>query len=222
MATPDPTYWGFFVFGILAGLCPCNTVLCLALIGSVAGDGAVRYPFRESLKLTLPFGMGTLLILAPLGGIVAYIGKSVVSFSPSFAYTLSGTVMLIMALQLFGIYHLPVRDIFMRLRLPASFTPSGTFLLGLSFGAITIGRVAPMLFAVLSVAALSGSVAYGVTISFLFGIGMMLPLVIISSIGGATGKTVRGKLKDGGIWLDRILGMIMVFAAGYFFYNAMK
>ena len=50
----------------------------------------------------------------------------------------------------------------------------------------------------------------------------MLPLVIISSISGATGKTVRGKLKDGGIWLDRILGIIMFLAAGYFFDMAMK
>ena len=222
MATLEPTCWGFFVFGILAGLCPCNTVLCLALIGSVAGDGTVRYPLWDSLRLTLPFGIGTLLVLAPLGGIVAYIGKSVVLFNASFAYAFGGAVMLIMALQLFGVYHLPVRDIFMRLRLPTSLTPPGTFLLGVSFGAITIGRVAPMLFAVLAVAALSGSVAYGVTVSFLFGIGMMLPLVIISSIGGATGKTVRGKLKDGGIWLDRILGIIMVLAAGYFFYMAIK
>ena len=77
-----------------------------------------------------------------------------------------------------------------------------------------------MLFAVLAVAALSGSVTYGITVSFLFGTGMMLPLVIISSIGGATGKAIRGKLKDGGIWLDRILGIIMVLAAGYFFYLA--
>ncbi len=222
MATLDPTYWGFFVFGILAGLCPCNTVLCLALIGSVAGDGAAQHPLRDSLKLTLPFGIGTLLVLAPLGGIVAYIGKSVVLFNASIAYAFGGAVMLIMAFQLFGVYHLPVRDIFMRLRLPASSTPPGTFLLGISFGAITIGRVAPMLFAVLAVAALSGSVAYGITVSFLFGTGMMLPLVVISSIGGATGKAIRVKLKDGGIWLDRTLGIIMVLAAGYFFYLSMK
>jgi cytochrome c-type biogenesis protein len=222
MATLDPTYWGFFMFGILAGLCPCNTVLCLVLIGSVAGDSVVQYPLRNSLKLTLPFGIGTLLILAPLGGIVAYIGKSVILINASVAYVFGGAVMLIMASQLFGVYRLPVRDIFMRLRLSASSTPLGTFLLGISFGAITIGRVAPMLFAVLAVAALSGSVAYGITISFLFGAGMMLPLVIISSIGGATGKAIRGKLKDGGIWLDRVLGIIMVLAAGYFFYLSMK
>lgn len=71
-------------------------------------------------------------------------------------------------------------------------------------------------------AAVSGSVAYGTAISFLFGAGMMLPLVIISSIGGTAGKTIRGTLKESGIWLDRALGAILVLAAGCFFYLAVK
>jgi cytochrome c biogenesis protein CcdA len=95
------------------------------------------------------------------------------------AYALGGFVLLIMALQFFGAYHLPVKKVFRSLRLPPSTTPIGTFLLGLSFGAITMGRVAPMLFAVLAMAAVSGSVIYGLTISLLFGTGMVLPLVII-------------------------------------------
>ena len=222
MTSPDPTCWGFFLFGILAGLCPCNSVLCLALIGYVTGDMATQRPLWDALKLTLPFGIGTLLVITPLGGIFAYLGKSVVLFNASLAYALGGTVMIIMALGLFGLYHLPVKRIFKHLRLPASLTPSGTLMLGLSFGAITVGRVAPMLFAVLAVAALSGSVLYGITISFFFSAGMMLPLVLISSIGGAAGKAVRRKLKDGGIWLDRLLGVILMLAAGYYFYLALK
>ncbi len=222
MPSLDPTYWGFFVFGILAGLCPCNSVLCLALIGYVTGDSATQRPVRDTLELTLPFGIGTMLVITPLGGIFAYLGKSIVLFNASLAYALGGTVMIIMALGLFGIYHLPVKYIFKRLRLPASLTPMGTFLLGLSFGAITVGRVAPMLFAVLAVAALSGSVIYGLSISFIFSTGMMLPLVVISSIGGASGKAIRGRLKEGGIWLDRLLGAILVLAAGYYFYLAFR
>ncbi len=66
-----------------------------------------------------------------------------------------------MALQFFGAYHLPVKKVFRSLRLPSSTTPTGTFLIGLSFSAITMGRVVPMLFAVLAVAAVSGSVIYG-------------------------------------------------------------
>ena len=128
--------------------------------------------------------------------------------------------MLAMAFQFFGAY--PVKRIFKNLRLPASFTPLGTFALGLFFGAITIGRIAPMLFAVLAVAALSGSVTYGLAISFLFGAGMVLPLVIIGFIGGAAGKMIRHKLKESGVWLDRLLGMILVIAAIYYFYLALK
>jgi cytochrome c-type biogenesis protein len=221
MAALDPTYWGFFVFGILAGLCPCNSVLCLALIGYATGENATRTAW-DTLKLTLPFGFGTLLIIAPLGGAAAYLGKSVVLFNEHAAYAMGATILLLMALQFFSAYHLPVKKIFKSLRLPASSTPLGTFLLGVSFGAITMGRVAPMLFAVLAVAAVSGSVTYGIIISFLFGMGMVLPLVVISSIGGAAGKAMRARLKDMGVWLDRLLGIILILASVYFFYLAGK
>ena len=222
MTTLDPTYWEFFIFGILAGLCPCNSVLCLALMGYVTSDKSKERQIQHILKLTLPFGIGTLLIITPLGAVSAYLGKNMVVFDQHIAYMLAGSIILMMAFGFFGVYKFPVKKIFNRLRLPSSFTPFGTFLLGLSFGAITIGRVAPMLFAVLAVAAVSGSVFYGLMISFLFASGMMLPLVIISSIGGATGKTIRVKLKDKGIWLDRLLGLILIFAAIYFFYLAFK
>jgi len=222
MTTLDPTYWGFFIFGILAGLCPCNSVLCLALMGYVTSDKSKERQIQHILKLTLPFGIGTLLVITPLGAVSAYIGKNMVVFDQHIAYMLAGSIILIMSFGFFGIYKLPVKKIFTRLRLPSSLTPFGTFMLGLSFGAITIGRVAPMLFAVLAVAAVSGSVVYGLSISFLFAAGMMLPLVIISSIGGATGRTIRVKLKEKGIWLDRFLGLILIFTATYFFYLAFK
>jgi cytochrome c biogenesis protein CcdA len=115
-----------------------------------------------------------------------------------------------------------VKKVFRSLRLPPSTTPTGTFLLGLSFGAITMGRVAPMLFAVLAVAAVSGSVIYGLTISLLFGTGMVLPLIIISSIGGAAGKTIRKKLEEKGVLIDRLLGIILVLAAVYFVFLALN
>jgi len=218
----DPTFWGFFFFGILAGLCPCNSVLCLALMGYVTGDNKAERNFLDALLLTLPFGLGTLLIIVPLGGIAAFLGRSVVLFDERIAYALGSLVFFLMALQFFGAYHMPVKKIFMNLRLRPSTTPLGIFLLGLSFGAITMGRVAPMLFAVLAVAAVSGSVAYGITISLLFGTGMVLPLVIISSIGGAAGKAIRTKLEEKGVLIDRLLGIILVLVAIYFLFLALN
>ncbi len=89
MATLDPTYPGFFVFGILAGLCPCNSVLCLALIGYVTSAAG-----RNTLGLTLPFGFGTMLVITPLGGIFAYLGKSAVLLNARAAYAFGGAIML--------------------------------------------------------------------------------------------------------------------------------
>ncbi len=134
--TLDTTFPGFFIFGVLAGLCPCNSVLCLALMGYVTGENKAERNVRDALLLTLPFGLGTLLVIVPLGGIVAFLGRSVVLFDERIAYALGSLVLLLMALQFFGAYHLPVKKVFRSLRLPPSTTPLGTFLLGLSFGAL--------------------------------------------------------------------------------------
>ena len=32
-AALEPTAFGVFVFGLIAGICPCNSVVCLGLIG---------------------------------------------------------------------------------------------------------------------------------------------------------------------------------------------
>ncbi len=137
----DPTFWGFLVFGILAGLCPCNSMLCLALMGYVTGENKEERNVRDALLLTLPFGLGTLLVIVPLGGIVAFLGRSVVLFDERIAYALGSLV---------------------------------------------------------------------------------LPLVIISSIGGTAGKAIRAELNEKGGMIDRVLGTILILASIYFFYLSLK
>lgn len=50
----DPTYWAFLS----------------------SGENEAQRTFRDALRLTMPFGIGTLLVIVPLGSIAAYPGKS--------------------------------------------------------------------------------------------------------------------------------------------------
>ena len=74
MAAFDPSITGIFIFGLIAGICPCNSVLCLGLIGYLT-SGKTDLTFKNILRLTLAFSAGTILILLPLGVIAAFIGK---------------------------------------------------------------------------------------------------------------------------------------------------
>jgi len=74
MTVFDPSFLGIFIFGLIAGICPCNSVLCLGLIGYLT-SGNTKLSLLEILKLTISFCIGTTLVLLPLGLIAGYIGQ---------------------------------------------------------------------------------------------------------------------------------------------------
>jgi cytochrome c-type biogenesis protein len=217
----DPSIPGIFVFGLIAGICPCNSVLCLGLIGYLT-SGKTNLSFGNILKLVLSFSIGTVLVLLPLGFIAGYIGKYILFLNGTIAWTLGGILMIAMGLQLLHVYKPPIRSIFNFLKLPNSYTITGAFLLGLSFGAITIGRGAPMLIIVLTYIALYQTPLQGLLTIFIYAVGLSIPLIIISSIGGSIGKKIKGTAKISGEITDKIIGVSIIMIGIYFIYLATK
>jgi len=84
MATLDPSIPGIFIFGPIAGICPCNSVLCLGLIGCLTCGNTQLSP-ANLLKLMVSFCIGTILVLLPLGMIAGYIGKYLLFLNGSIA-----------------------------------------------------------------------------------------------------------------------------------------
>lgn len=153
MASFDPSVTGIFLFGLAAGICPCNSVVCLGLIGYLTGGDTTMTP-KEIVKLVISFSIGAVLVLLPLGLIAGYVGNYILFLNDAAAWGIGGILMILMGLQLLHVYKPPIRSIYNRFKMPKSFTAWGVFLIGLSFGAITIGRGAPMLMIVLTYIAL--------------------------------------------------------------------
>ena len=174
---------GIFIFDHFAGICPCNSVLCLGLIGYLTG-GKTNLSLSSILRQTVSFCTGTVIVLLPLGFIAAYIGKYLLFLSSSIAWTIGGVLLILMGLQLLHVYKQPIRNIFDFFKVPMSYTITGAFLLGLSFGAITFGRGAPMLPIVLTHIALSQTAFQGLFTMLIYAVGLSIPLIIISSVGG--------------------------------------
>ena len=219
MATLDPTILGIFVFGLIAGICPCNSVLCLGLIGYLT-SGNTRLSLPNILKLTLSFCIGTVLVLLPLGMIAGFIGKYLLFLNSTIAWAIGGILMILMGLQLLQVYKPPIKSIFNFFKVPMSYTVTGAFLLGLSFGAITVGRGAPMLLIVLTYIALFQTAFQGLFTMLIYAIGLSIPLIVISSLGGALGKTIKDKSRVSGETFDKIVGVIIVVIGIYFLYLA--
>jgi len=219
MAAFDPSALGIFLFGVIAGICPCNSVICLGLIGYLT-TGKEQVPLHRILALAIAFSLGTILVFIPLGILAGFIGKYLLFLSAPVAWAIGGILLILMGLQLLHVYRLPAWGILNRLRAPPSPTIPGSLLLGASFGALTIGRAAPMLIIVLTYIALSQTVAQGVVTMFLYGAGLTIPLVLISSVGGAFGQKVKEYTRISSELLDRIIGVVIVLIGVYFLYLA--
>jgi len=219
MAAFDPSVLGIFVFGLIAGICPCNSVLCLGLIGYLT-SGNTRLSLPNILKLTLSFCIGTVLVLLPLGMIAGFIGRYLLFLNSTIAWAIGGALMILMGLQLLQVYKPPIRSIFNFFRVPISYTVTGAFLLGLSFGAITVGRGAPMLLIVLTYIALYQTAFQGLFTMLIYAAGLSIPLIVISSLGGALGKQIKDKARVSGEVFDKIIGIVIVLIGVYFLYLA--
>ncbi|WP_174590930.1 cytochrome c biogenesis CcdA family protein [Methanocella conradii] len=215
----DPSIFGVFIFGLLAGICPCNSVLCLGLIGYLT-SGETRLSPLGILKLAVAFSVGTVLVLLPLGIIAGLIGRYILFLNSTIAWSLGGILMILMGLQLLHVYKPPIKSIFNFFKLPSSYTVLGAFLLGLSFGAITVGRGAPMLIIVLTYIALYQAPLQGLLTMLIYAVGMSIPLIVISSIGGAIGKKIKEITRVGGDVADRIIGALIIMIGIYFLYLA--
>jgi len=219
MAAFDPSLLGIFIFGLIAGLCPCNSVLCLGLIGYLT-SGNTQLSFGTIIKLVLSFCIGTVLVLLPLGIIAGLIGRYLLFLNSTIAWLLGGILLIVMGLQLLHVYKPPIRSIFNFFRVPTSYTVTGAFLLGLSFGAITVGRGAPMLIIVLTYIALYQTMIQGFFTILVYAIGLSIPLIAISSVGGAIGKKIKEKARVSGDAADRIIGIAIIAIGVYFLYLA--
>lgn len=220
MAAFDPSLLGIFVFGLIAGICPCNSVLCLGLIGYLT-SGKTQLGLVRILQLTASFCTGTVLVLLPLGFVAGYIGHYLLFLSGTIAWAFGGVLLILMGLQLLHLYKPPIRSIFNRFRMPVSYTVTGAFMLGLSFGAITVGRGAPMLVIVLTYIALYQTALQGLLTIFIYAVGLSIPLIAISSLGGALGQRLKERARMSGEVFDRIVGMAIIAIGCYFLYLAM-
>ncbi|MDD1686537.1 cytochrome c biogenesis protein CcdA [Methanoregula sp.] len=219
MAAFDPSLLGIFIFGLIAGTCPCNSVLCLGLIGYLT-SGKTQLSLANILKLTVSFCTGTILVLLPLGLIAGYIGHYLLFLNETIAWAFGGILLVLMGLQLLHLYKPPIRSIFDFFRRPISYTVTGAFLLGLSFGAITVGRGAPMLVIVLTYIALYQTALQGLLTIFIYAVGLSIPLIVISSLGGAFGQRIKEKARVSGEVFDRIVGVLIIIIGCYFLYLA--
>ena len=183
MATFNPSILGIFIFGLIPGICPCNSVLCLGLIGYLT-SGNTQLSLTNILKLTLSFCMGTVVVLLPLGLIAGFIGKYLLFLNSTIAWAIGGVLLILMGLQLLQIYKPPIREhlqffkvpdvIYRNGCIPARDDRSVQLLLGEGRLCSHGSDVIP----------LYQTAFQGFFTMLIYAIGLSIPLIVISPFGG--------------------------------------
>lgn len=200
--------------GVLASFTPCSLSSIPLVIGYVGGTG--QRDTRRAFRLSLVFVIGSAVTFTILGVIASMAGRLIGS-SGSWWYILLGVLMVLMALQIWGIFEI----------IPSSYLISkstkrgyaGAFIAGILGGIFSSPCSTPVLIVLLAFVAGKGSILWGILLLFLYSIGHgVLAIVAGTSIGFVQKLTASEKYGKTSTILKIAMGMIILLIAFYMFY----
>lgn len=194
------------VAGIVTSFSPCSlgsVPVVLACVGGTAGNNT-----KKAFRLSLVMAGGMAVTFMIFGSLASVIGHFMEGLG-SWWFLLLGIVMLLMAIQTWGIYEfLPVRHF-----CGTNITKKGyigAFLAGMLSGVFASHCAAPVMVALLALAAQSGRWLWSIFLMLLYAIGHSVLLLVAGTSYGAVEKALQNpRLKNAADIMRKILGAII-------------
>lgn len=206
---------GFALFaGILTSFTPCSLSGIPLVIGYVGGTG--QRDTKKAFRLSITFAAGTAVTFTALGVIAALAGK-LMGNAASWWYIILGTLMILMALQTWGIFEI----------IPSSYLISkntkkgylGAFFAGILGGVFSSPCATPVLIALLAIVAGKGSIFWGILLLLLYSVGhSILAVVAGTSIGFVQKLSFSEKYGKTSTVLKISMGFFILLIGFYMFY----
>ncbi len=200
--------------GVLTSFTPCSLSSIPLVIGYVGGTGA--RDTKKAMRLSLTFALGSAVTFTVLGVIAATAG-SLMGTSASWWYLVLGVLMVLMALQMWGIFEI----------IPSSYLlakntkkgHAGAFIAGILGGVFSSPCSTPVLIALLAIVAGKGSLAWGVLLLLLYSIGHgILAVIAGTSIGFVQKLSQSEKYGKASTILKIVMGGVILLIGFYLFY----
>jgi cytochrome c biogenesis protein CcdA len=200
--------------GVLTSFTPCSLSSIPLVIGFVGGTG--QRDTKRAFWLSVTFAAGASVTFTVLGVIASLAGKLMVN-SASWWYIVLGVLMVLMALQTWGIFEI----------IPSSYLVSkntrkgfvGAFIAGILGGIFSSPCSTPVLIALLAIVAGKGSILWGILLLLLYSIGHgILAIIAGASIGFVQKLTSSEKYCRASTVLKAVLGTLILLVGFYMFY----
>lgn len=200
--------------GIVTSVTPCALSSVPLIVGYVGGTG--QNNTKRALFLSLTFAIGTSVSFTALGVVASSAGK-LMGVSGSWWYILLGVVMLLMALQIWGIVSiLPTVGVLSK-NVKRGYI--GAFLAGVLSGVFSSPCATPVLIVLLGILAQGRNLLLGVLLMLCYSLGhSFLTVIAGTSIGFV--QTLNNSKKYGKFSqiLNITLGTAILLIAFYMFY----
>ncbi len=213
-------YLAVYLGGILASFTPCVypfIPITLAYIGGHSSGSRVR-----GFILSLFYVLGLALTYTALGAAAALSGRLFGQMLTSpWTYGIAANVCIFMGLSLFGLFPLPhFAPGFLRRVQPGGTTGGlfASFLLGAASGLVMSPCTTPILATVLGYVAVGQNMAFGMSLLFVFSLGMGTLLIVVGAFAGLLANLPRS-----GAWtaaINRFFGWILLGTGEYFLFLA--
>jgi cytochrome c-type biogenesis protein len=200
--------------GILTSFTPCSLSSIPLVIGYVGGTGQLET--KRAFWLSVTFATGAAMTFTVLGVIASIVG-SLMGASASWWYIILGIIMVLMALQTWGIYEIIPSSFLLAKNTMKGFV--GAFIAGILGGVFSSPCSTPVLIALLAIVAGKGSILWGILLLLLYSIGHgILAIIAGTSMGFVHKLSPSEKYGKASTILKNIMGVLILIIGFYMFY----
>ena len=203
-----------FMAGAISFLSPCVLPLVPGYVSFIAGQPDLRTsdwrPRLSALGLSLCFVIGFSSVFITLGAGASALGSLLLTWRTQLNL-LGGAVIILFGLIMLGLFRLPVfsRDTRFNLDMPGG-RPFGAYVLGLAFAFGWTPCIGPVLGAILTLSANSGSLRDGIWLLAIYSAGLAIPFLLTALFTDAIAARIKSIGRAGRV-LYLLTGGVMVF-----------
>lgn len=209
-----------FWWGIVSGIfSPCMWAMFPIVLSYVAYETAEGKSSKaQGFILSVAFVIGMAAMFGLMGGLLSFIGN-MMRVQQRFISLFAAVILILIGLHFLGVYKIRT-PAFMNLDMkqPKRRGVLGAVVLGV-LGAIVMGPCGiSYLTPVLAVALKEGRVLFGSGLSFLYGIGHGLPLIVLGTIAGVATAWLK-KMQQAKKYIDIVSGIALIGVGLYYLWQ---
>jgi len=213
-------YLAAYVGGVLTSFTPCIYPVIPITIAYIGARGSASK--LGGLAVSLVYVLGMAVTYTALGGLAAFTGRLFGQLqSNPWMYFLVANICVLMGLSMLGLFTItvPVPRAIANFRMTGQDKGfGGSFLVGIVSGLVVSPCTTPVLAVLLSLIAAKQQIMFGMSLMFVFALGLGTLLIIIGTFAQALAGIPRS-----GVWMtriNRIFGVILIGMGEYFLIKA--